>query len=258
MRVLLAIVLLLGCTSLNAKTITCAGCGLIAKRTQAVSAGIGTHFVVNMSDGTIAKWKVEQDCSGSICVLATASLSVDAAVTSYITFYRTNNGKAIPLALSQTYPDSAYEAIRFPQLSSNVHQAIWETGAGLLQDMSNRANFAGSIFGFSYDPVSFTVKVNHQDGSSSLYVYDQVTMQWVRVKGESRDSNGNLIPETAATVTGGPGTTVIYSFSGNQNNLMDFVYQLQVLGVSITGPTSNRTTIVCVSDSQSTVCRADQ
>lgn len=242
------------CATASAKTITCSGCGTMTKRSLAVSAGVGTHFIVNMSDGSIAKWKIEQDCSGSICILATTSLPVDAVVTNYIAFYRTNNGKVVVLPPNHTYPDNAYEAVRFPQLSTNVGQYIKDSGVGFTQDLLTYTSSLGGVFGFSMGPVEITVRVVYSDSSSSLYIYNHVTQKWDRVKGEARDSNNNQIPESADTVTGGPGTTVIYNFSGNPNNLIDFVYQLSLLGVPITGPTGNRTGIVCVSDSSGTVC----
>lgn len=256
MRILLVLVALVLAPNAFAKTITCSGCGVLAKRSLAINAGIGIHFVVDMNDGSIAKWKVEKDCAGSNCIIATTSMTVDQSVINYVAFYRVNNGKIMLFGDHPTFPDSAYEAVRFPQLSANVGAHIKDVGAGLTQDYLNFMAGVGGIVGFSVSPIQLTVRVVYEDGSTSLNVYNHVTQTWDRVKGESRDSSNNLIPETAATVTGGPGTTVTYSFTGNPNNLIDFVYQLTLLGVPITGPTSNRNTIVCVSDSQSTVCRS--
>lgn len=255
---LLAVVffLWLGAPSANvhAETITCSGCGTLAKRSLAVSNGVGTHFVVNMSDGSVAKWRVEQDCSGSTCILATTSLPVDAVVTNYIAFYRAKNGTVVILPPNQTYPDNAYEAVRFPQLSTNAGQYVKDSGVGFTQDLLTYTASLGGVFGFSMGGVEITARVVYSDSSSSLYVYNHVTQRWDRIKGESRDSSNNQIPESAETVTGGVGTTVVYNFPNNPNNLIEFVYQLTLLGVPITGPTGNRTRIVCVSDSSGTVC----
>ena len=116
----------------------------------------------------------------------------------------------------------------------------------------------GSVVGFSLNPIEFTIRVHFTDGSTALYTYNHTTQTWDRLKGHSRDSNNNIIPETPETVAGGGvGTTVIYSFAGNNGNLIDFVYQLTLLGVPISGPTSNRTTIVCVSTSAGTMCHSE-
>jgi len=89
-------------------------------RSVAVSKGVGLHYVINLTNGSIAKWKIENDCSGSICTLATSLQTTEAAVTNYVAFYRANNGKAIVLPNTGTYPDSAYESVRFPQLAANA------------------------------------------------------------------------------------------------------------------------------------------
>lgn len=242
----------------TADTLFCDSCTQIQQRSMLNQRSNGNYYIYDNNSGAISKWIREQDCSGGSCLVVITKVAAEQIVVNYASFYRTNNYHSIVLP-SGSYPNDAYEGVQFPQLSRNVGTFIKNGGYGFVQDYLNFVAGLGSIIGFNLQPMDMTIRVNYADGSTALYAYNHTTQTWDRLKGESRDSNNNLIPETKDAVSGGgPGTTTVYYFTGpnGSQNLIDFINLLGQLGVPISGPTSNRTAIVCVSDSKGTYCES--
>ena len=91
------------------------------------------------------------------------------------------------------------------------------------------------------------------DGGTALFTYNHTTQTWERVKGQTRDSNNNIVPETAADVSGGPGNSVTYMFGESDSDMIAFIQRLNRLGVRITGPFRGRG-ITCVTNEKETFC----
>jgi hypothetical protein len=173
------------------------------------------------------------DCEGG-CTKYADLMTTETAVKNYVNFVKTYAQSQLDLASSTSFPNNGYEMVQYPQLATNVGSYIKSHGYGLVQDFLNFLSAVNPISGFN--PPSMTLRVHLADGSTALFVYDHVTQTWVRVKGQTKDANGNTIPETAADASGGAGSTIVYTFYTNPNNLYDFLNRLGQLGVPISNP----------------------
>lgn len=157
--------------------------------------------------------------------------------------------------LGNNLPSNAYDAVQYPEKAYNLGVALGYTAVGLLNDIRVIAAAVNPIPGFNPSAITITIRVNFPDGSKSLYTYNPVTKVYERVKGESRDSNGNRIPETPQDVSGGVGSSIQYDFTGNDGNLADFLIRMSMLGVPITGPMSDQMVCTTTVEGGNTVVR---
>lgn len=249
MRIFIGLVLLSVGFTASAATVSCNNCSIAQKEAAAKATAPGYTYVVDMNNATAAKYYVEKDCEGGReCVKYVTAMSVEPAVTNYVKSVKANTNKQITIGSDTNFPQNAYEAVQYPQLSANVGNYIKASGTGFIQDFINLLTAVNPISGFNPGAISMTIVVNLADGSKVMMVYDHTTQTWTRVKGQTRDTNNNIVPETAADVSGGPGSTITYDFTNHGDNLINFIDRLNMLGVPMTGQYNGRPGIVCVGD----------
>jgi hypothetical protein len=105
------------------------------------------------------------------------------------------------------------------------------------------------------------VVVTFKDGSKAKFSWNPYTKAFEYVPKSSRDSDGNIIPDTADEVTGGTNAIRQYNFSGTAygiNNAIRFYQRVTVWNVQ-TPPPSTPAVLVCTQvDSGPRVCRLQQ
>jgi len=129
------------------------------------------------------------------------------------------------------YPTSAYEAVSNPSKDLQVHNYLVDSWAGFRQGMVSTLAAFNPIAGFNPNSVQVTAEVRFVDGSTALYAFDGATKLWTRIKGQSRDSHGNIVPETAADVAGGGVRE--YNFGSGGADLDNFLARMNQLGIVV-------------------------
>lgn len=140
-------------------------------------------------------------------------------------------------------PYNGYEAVQYPNKSDNVGTYLKNNGPGLGQAVLDFFETFTVIPYFNAGALKLTYRVNFADGGSALYTWNQDLKKFERVKGQTYDASGNVVPETTSDVSGGVGSTIEYDFTNDGESLMEFIIRMEMLGVPITGPMGNR--LVC-------------
>lgn len=139
-----------------------------------------------------------------------------------------------PLPSGANLPDSAYTEILYPDYRTNVGAYLLnQTTEGDVQWLLNGL----ATIGYS---ASLVINVRYPDGSVSRYQWDSSKRTFVVVPNSYRDKANNRIPTTRDEIVGSDSGSVVFDFTFNSDNMDDFIYQLQLLGVPITGPGSSR------------------
>lgn len=242
--------------SASAATVYCDSCVGAEVNGAARQIGSGTHYVIDRTYGAVYKYSVRRYCEGTRCLYEATPLAVEPAITSYVRYVAANSDKTVVLSPRTDFPQNGYELIQFPQTAETVGRSIKNGTLGGVQDFLNFLSAINPFTGFDPSKMSMTIRVVMSDGSTALFIYDNVRQTWVPVRGEVRDSNGNRIPESPADVTGGIGKTVIYDFTGSNENLINFLYQMQLFGIPVTGDVGERRGVACSTDwTGKTSCR---
>ena len=204
----------------------------------------GEHYVVNTLSGTVLKYNVQR----ARAAWAATSLPTEQAVVNYVVFVKQNAQREVVIGGPGSMPNNAYELVEYPQMSATVGAYIKDSGGGLVQDFVNFLAGVNPFRGFNPDKITMTVSAKLSDGSRALYIYNNTTKTWDRVKNQTKDSSGNVVPETVNDVSGGVGYTTVYVFN-NLEDMVGFIDRMQMLGVPITGPIGNvGRPMVCVTD----------
>lgn len=254
----------------NAATLFCDGCTSTGEATKAESVLAGSStpltelvYVVNRTTGTARKFTVQrtwpagynsQACNvirdeiPAYClpVITTTEYAVESEIATFVALVKTYNDDEIALPAGQIFPRNAYEAVQYPDLSSNVGTYIKDGGIGFVKDFLDFLSIVNPFSGFSPGGINLTVRVKFEDGGYALFVYNQTTKTFERVKGHAVDASGNVVPEGVEDVAGGNiGNTREYVFANDPESLSEFLMRMSMLGVPITGPVSGK--VVCTS-----------
>lgn len=256
MRYLLAIFLMALSFNAFSATTTCDDCTSYVARAK--SLGVGTHYVVNRTAGVVAKYNVIRRCEGSRCVYEATSMPVEQAVQDYVNYVKQNRNTTVVLGPGQGYPNNGYELVEYPQMNPAVNDYLINHASSIVNDIKRFLNALGPSLQFDASIFPMTVLVVMSDGSTALFQWNKDFGRWDRVKGQTKDSSGNIVPETLAEVAP-PGTTTVYYFGGNMTNYIYLISRLHMLGVTFRGDAGSAgQPLVCVTDPETgqVICRA--
>lgn len=263
MRLVYVALLTLTSFGAMAETVSCNTCGSGNSYRDAAKNAINTSwtdsppiYVINQSAGVVKKFNTVPRLR-----IAT-EVDVETAVYDYFNFVMSQNGISIQIpsgiqpaaagrmqaASSNGFPDTGYELVEYPQLSEGVGAYLKTSGWGQINDFMRFLSAVNPFKGFNPSAASMTLRAVLSDGSTALFFYNSDTQTFERLKGQTRDSSGNIVAETKEDLIS-PGTTRTYSFPNNDTGMRDyvsFVQRAQSLGVPISGGTGYGTvTIDC-------------
>lgn len=213
--------------------------GMLLATQEAVPPQI-THFYL-----TIADYK-----SQGMAGITIGSSPSDTAYPSGI-FYSNPYGG---FSNSDAYEVAGSNTVR-TLLGQNIASAITgTTGVGPLDSLG--LTFTSMVLSVPqiFGPFSINVVITWTDGSKSTFALSPDNMSEAKlVPGESRDADGNRIPDASVnTPGGGPEYADEYYFD-DAISLGDWLEAMEAQGVPITGQTSSRLT--CTWDGQTLKCR---
>lgn len=105
------------------------------------------------------------------------------------------------------------------------------------------------------------VQVSFGDGSTSKFAWDPYTSSFAYVPRSSRDSDLNIIPDTADEVTGGNNAIRQYSFTGTPmgvNNAIRFNQRVTLWNIGTPAPSAPAVLVCTQVDSGPRFCRLQQ
>lgn len=142
-------------------------------------------------------------------------------------------------------PKSAFEELQYPAFSKNVGIYLRdETPLGNLQVILTGLRALGIQW-------EIVVRVYYPDFSNALYKWDPDKRIFVVVPGSHLDRMANPIPGRREDVVGQATGTTFYDFRANRDNIGDFIWQLNQLGISVAPPNESRV-LACSSVTTST------
>lgn len=146
---------------------------------------------------------------------------------------------------SGTRPMTAMDAVTTPALRDQTTQAamgVDQTGPFwfLVTGLRTAVAALSSMVTLTYIPSPIPVlgRIEFPDGSYYMVKFDFSSRSYVYVKGASRDSQGNPIPETRDEITGEPGGTLNYVFPNTPKGAAagdDMINHFQNLGATVSG-----------------------
>ena len=105
------------------------------------------------------------------------------------------------------------------------------------------------------------VQVSFKDGSTSKFTWNPYASSFEYIPKSSRDSDGNIIPDTADEVTGGNNAIRQYNFTGTPsgvNNSIRFNQRVTLWNVSTPAPSAPAVLVCTQVDSGPRYCRLQQ
>lgn len=152
---------------------------------------------------------------------------------------------------------NAYEVIQSQNVRNGLGQNIASAMSATSGQNSTLNNLGISLNSFLLSmgvPSAFKIIITWSDGSKTTMRIDSASAgQATYVAGESKTPNGLPIPDTSAqSPDAGEIYAGEYNFQGDFEGLQDWLQALQMAGVPITGPQSDR--LVCTWDGQELRC----
>jgi hypothetical protein len=219
-------------TKLNAYE--CTGCTATQLRSAAVSRGIGTQYVFNMSTKTLHAFEVYSESGRLFARVTPISNEIIDQFANYLNFYESSGNSwsgsgvinASLLASAGSLSTEEYIVAQAePGPSIGSYDVVASTAARtkvsnyLLTDNSlmfkvavfQTANTILQLVG-SGSPIQVNYTVHFVEGSHATFTFNFDTLGWNYKNGTAVDASGNLIPESLAQVTGAQGTARRYDW----------------------------------------------
>ncbi|MCU1087150.1 hypothetical protein JAK45_05565 [Stenotrophomonas maltophilia] len=233
-------------TEAQATTLRCDGCSGPEMQEWAIMQAAQNGYtydevyVINQTDNFMKKFIVTVDAGGGdipdqipdgTSYGTATEVPVPATELQYFSVALVVNGQII--AMASGLPGSMYDVVNNPSadfaLSEYARTTPQAHGQTLL-DFLSALKF--SLLDFS--KIDISIRLVASDNSYATLVFDPVAKKWERLKNETRDSSGNVIPSTKTEVTGGSNSYREYTFN-NPNDFTSFVQHVGNLGVVFVG-----------------------
>jgi hypothetical protein len=242
--------------SAQAETVVCDNCDQATMQTEAISQGIGAHYVVDIVNNVVRKFEVSGKCSvdretgGTECWGTSAiEQSVEASIINYVgVAHKLSKAGVIVPAGGPVNVNSAYNALTTPSGRSFVQGVV---NATIRLEMPP-----------SFSPLT-TVTAHFSDGSTAVYELNPYSHQWELQPNSARDAQGNPVVIEASDFTdenGGP-QTFDYGWGGRDassqagRDFSNFLDAARRAGVPIVGAPGSRLRLVCIGVSGVYTCR---
>ncbi|HBS54535.1 MAG TPA: hypothetical protein DEA38_02235 [Stenotrophomonas sp.] len=253
-------------TEAQATTLRCDGCSGPEMQEWAIMEAAQNGytydevFVINQTDGFMKKFIVTVDAGGGdipdqipdgTSYGTATEVAVPDPVLEYFSVALMVNGRII--AMAPGLPGSMYDVVNNP----SADYALSEYAKTTQQAEDNilwRVLSSLEFIPIDFSKFDIAIKLTASDQSFATLVYDPVAKKWYRLKEDTRDSGGNIIPSTKSEVTGGTDSFRQYNFT-NGNDFTRFVQHVGNLGVVFVGSVGNvsgTVGVVCTSIIKST------
>lgn len=132
----------------------------------------------------------------------------------------------------------SYTFLRASELVGTTYSKISTVFGGMSRDQ----------LGLNIQALGLIITVNYADGSKQDYSWDPLGHTWAYVPHSSKDSSGNIIPDTPSDVAGTGGNAKIYSFPGTVGGSQDAISWYQRVAMfQISSPSPSTPSIIaCV------------
>lgn len=277
---LLSIGLLAGALAVNvakADVLSCNSCQPYQHEYKAATAGLGTHLVYDPVNVNLTHWRVlldretgglevtenEVPASAMEAYLRNLQLAYMPKDGANIGVRLTPNGWSIPTPVSGLtnhltnplagFPNgNAYQAVNHGTMRNQLASAIVSALAGGNTGIASLDNMMATLYSTALSgalpqtsAMTITVTVVWPDGSTNVFTIAS-NLQATLMPGQSRDVNGNPIPDwTINTDAGTPTYTGRWIF-GNQSQINSWVNNLIMFGVPIKNQSGGRLRLQCV------------
>jgi hypothetical protein len=243
-------------SSAQSETVVCDNCDQATMQTEAISQGIGTHYIVDVVNNIVRKFdvsgkcRVDRETGGTECWGTNAiERTVEQPVRDYVGEIHTLSKNTI--LIDSDNMRSGYDTLTNTALRTAVGTIVGNSAQG------QRAEFVFSLrnilapLGFNAVPPTMTTIFF--DGVTAVFVFNPERGAWELQRGSVRDFQGNpvVIVFSDFGIEGG-----IFDFNGGSlseagaaqagRDLVHFLEAARRFGVPIVGAPSSRLRLVCI------------
>ncbi len=262
-------VLVLFCVSASssASTIQCNGCTNTQYKTSAKNAGVGQHFVMDLTNAKLTFWEVEFVPDGPLYIAYALTIpsGIEVQFLNILeqkTQAKLSGNPGLVITVDANNPTGASTMIVDPLgawVNSNAYDVVSNPGVRNSIGASLANGYTGAVTGSSTlnsaiqnlvstlmsastaftSPISIRIVITWKDGSKTTYEMSSGDVAEAKyVNGESRDERNQPIPDPAFTdPTTGGGYSGTYTFNTN-NAIDDWLNAAAQAGIQITGGSS--------------------